>query len=119
MTGSAAAEAITEAREDRLLELMDAARREQVVADALDALVRVIAEAPVPVQQFSPVWLAVEARLRRDVIEARKRAERATERVEDVRSAQTARERWTPKRTPGLPPIPDPPAVPPPDPSGW
>jgi len=85
---------IVQSRETRLIELTDAAHREKIVADALDALAKVIADAPIPVSQYTPVWQAVEKRIRLDAAQARKRAALATERLEDVQGAIVARERF-------------------------
>lgn len=89
-----AAAVIEHSREERVTELADAARREQVVADALEAIVVVLGDAPVPVAQYTPIWQAVQRRLHRDALEARARARRAAEHVDDVQAAIEARQRW-------------------------
>lgn len=85
---------ISHSREARVAELADAARRELVVAEALTAIVAVLRQAPIPVAQYEPIWEAVARRLCRDAGEARTRARRAAEHVDDVQAAIDARQRW-------------------------
>ena len=87
-------------REQRLEELNDAAENARVHADALDALVDAITQLRVPVARYEPHWKAVEDRLRRDAVIARKRVTLASERMLDVQRSIEARENWTPGRLP-------------------
>jgi hypothetical protein len=88
-----AATVIGQTRELRLAELTDAARREQIVADALEALADTIDETAAPVAHFTPIWRAVADRLRADAREAHRRAQRAVAHIDDVENAIAARQR--------------------------
>ena len=89
---------INDTRQERLVELTDAAHRERVVADALSELALTIDNAEIPVAHYAPIWHAVADRLRRDACVAERRAVLATQRLVDVRTAIEAHERWTPTR---------------------
>lgn len=95
------ADNVSQTREQRLEELTDLRQQAQINADALEALVQLIANASVPVAQYQQTWLTVERRLRQDVREARKRVELMDARCDDIRRAQVARENWTPPDTSG------------------
>ena len=97
MEGSRLTE-VARQREDRLLALQESVVAAQVQADALEALVDLIANAHVPVLRYEEHWSAVEARLRKDAAIARKRVTLARERVADVQHSIEARERWAPGR---------------------
>lgn len=84
---------ISDAREGRLRELVDEARRELVVADALDKLAAAIDEATVPVEHYKPIWEEVARHLEHKARDARRRARRAADHVDDVQAAIVARER--------------------------
>lgn len=81
-------------RQQRIAELTTAAEHEAVVARALDALADAIADAPLPVAQYAPVWGHIEARLRRSARAARQRSRQASERVGDVLDAIAARQHF-------------------------
>jgi hypothetical protein len=86
-------------REQNLERLSDVAEEARVHADALDALVDLIASTPAPVSRYASTWLLIEKRLRQDATIARKRVTLANDRMQDVMRSIEARENWTPRRS--------------------
>lgn len=83
------------ARQQRIDELIEEADAHVIVARALEALAYVVESAELSVRAYGPTWARVEQRLRLDARAERQRARLARERVDDVREAIEARQRYS------------------------
>lgn len=85
-------------RGERVAQLRGEIERLRATAAALRDLADVIDAESAPRASHVPLWRAIASRLRDDATAALRDAQRATQRLHDIRDAEDAAARWIPTR---------------------